>query len=106
LSQGKGRRKNPRAKSSVPGHPGKKTHSQKTQKKLSILQIYALFRKKIVTVPYCSESHPFLWQDFELVPFASLSQDIEGTSVPLSPKVALSRLVEQVLWEQLSATTI
>ena len=33
---------------------------------------------------------PVPWQDFELVP---LSRDNEGTSVPLSRKVALSRPV-------------
>jgi hypothetical protein len=48
-------------------------------------------------------SHPVPWRDFELVTFVPLSRDNEGTSVPLSQKVALSCSVGNARSNQISS---
>ena len=108
LSRDKGRRKNPGTNFLASGCPGTKLLTQKS-KKLSILHIYAIFRRKLAIVP--SQVRFGFWQknsdcsipvpDFDRLsqPATSvgkilslshfpLSWDNEGTSVPLSRKVA------------------
>ena len=89
LSLNKGRSKNPRTKSSVPGRPGTKSLpycQKKCQKKCFknciFFSFFLLSRVPSQSVQWQNvkiPSRPVPWQDFEIVP---LSGDNEETSVP------------------------